>query len=232
MNPPFAAVSNNDKLAQFEEWKKFLSIREPELDVLADEIYDRIMGRRSPITHRRMNQAFPHAMEVDVKEILLQLHKKTPLFLAEPLPTILSAGSSLQDDNLLYYGVYVGGFVNGKTGISIREAIRIANVCIDRGRLHRVIKPVKAGPNLPMAASMMAKCWKKTLEEEDMWVEVKEFPHIHGESEVMASDIPKELEDVKYDAEFPFTPLYVGYSTDPKSRWKAHARGNLHVANC
>jgi hypothetical protein len=172
-----------------------------------------------------MMLAFRNTKETDVKFILLQLHKKTPLFLAKTLPEILAPRSPLQDDNLLYYGVYVGGFINKKDnkGMSLRDAIRITAVCLDKTKFTRVLRPAKPGDSLPTAARLMANCWKKSLEDLQMWTDVQEFGDIKGEPEVLNSDVPAALKDKKYDAPFPFTPLYIGYNSDPNAGWKAHA---------
>jgi len=49
------------------------------------------------------------------------------------------------------------------------------------------------------------------------------------EDEVLKASCPQELEDSKYDATFPYSPLYVGYTGDPKPRFSAHKSSTRFV---
>jgi len=221
--------TDNDKKAHFDKYQQFLSIREPQVAHLAELIHNAIKERvnvfaklGAPNTTKVILSNKP-ATSFDIHNILLQLKQEAPLLLNKPLVDILRSVGILQETALSYCGIYVGGFVKQEadgaySAMTVRDAIRIASVCFYSNRLENALKPVAANETTGRAAAVMASTWRATLRHMGLWVDVGEFTKpING-----YSDPPKALADAKYDAAFPWSPLYVGYSKDPEHRLTQH----------
>jgi len=213
--------TDKDKMAHFDKYQQFLSIKEPQVGYLADLIHDAIEARVNVFAKpgapniTKVILSNKPATGLDILNILLQLKQKAPLLLNKPLVDILRSVAVLQETALSYCGIYVAGFVKQEADgtywtMTVRDAIRIASICFNLTKLENVLKPIAANEATTRAAVSMATVWIATIRGMGLWADVEEFAKpING-----YSDPPKALADAKYDVAFPWSPLYVGYSQD------------------
>ena len=212
--------------------ERFLSMLEPEVDVLADYLFQQIITRniKGETNNGRFTNRTPKTA-LDVKILLFQLHPQALNLLCkhrfdEFFPTPVSP---FPDPSKPYPGVYIAGFLDHGKGMTVRDAIRLANVFLDSHNLKRVMYPVKPGDSHLGAAEEIGTAWKAILSGMELWREdFEEFGFLLNENDVIPSDVPEQLQDDHYQVLFPYSPVYVGYSTDPQRRFTFHKSCTLN----
>ena len=179
---PGPRTTNAEKLAEYNKWRPFFSVREPEVDVLAHVLLHRLTTR---VVNNANNKAtFRFENVLDIKTILFQLSPLAlDLLTSQPFHEISSLKRTpLPDPSKHFPCIYMSSFIEetpiGTKGMCVRDAIRIANVLINTNKLERVLAPVTAGPETWIAARDVGRAWKRTLEDMDLWLDVDEFPYL------------------------------------------------------
>ena len=111
-----ADEDNNDYYKQIET---FLTVKEPNVSVLADQLWSAIRTRVHPNNTTKVLLNKKEASPTDVLDILLRLHLEAPLLLNNTLPEILNAVGIMGENPMSYCGTYVGGFVSGREGSTL-----------------------------------------------------------------------------------------------------------------
>jgi hypothetical protein len=111
-----------------------------------------------------------------------------------------------------------------RQNMSVRDAVRIANVLTDESLLRRVLYPSFPGEHTVEAAQSVGKAWKDMCVEMHLWKTVREFvaDEEEDDSEIHVAEAPEALRGQEWDVDFPWIPFYVGYSKRPSGRWVKH----------
>ena len=222
IDPPIFA----EKEEYFEKIQEMVSNREPQLGMFAAELYSRIKGRITPLEPESPSYSVRGADVVTVKRLLLELHPKAIKHLAEfRLPEMFpDEKSPFPDPDKPYAGIYAGGYLENEQDISIRTAIRLANILVHEDRLERAVFSGVMSDGLVTACKKLGKAWRTILKELMIWEDLVEFTL--DEEDPLHSPMPDVLRRSRYEGQFPFSPLYCGYSKDPETRHRYHHRSN------
>jgi hypothetical protein len=231
-------------------WGPFLSLAEPELDVLATELERRIKTRQSPISSKVVH--VDDATASNIKKILLKCTPQTlQLLTSERLEDIIPSHPHLPDIQYPYPGVYAGMYLHADgTAPSIRDAIRVANIIIRPAALREIFEGMWLGVTTKRGLKLYGYKLRERLTSIESWHEVDEFgleeievmdepgeeddsddpdyisEETAGNEKYPPLPIPNHLKDPKFDGRFPWTSVYVGYTKDFNRRKKVHASSN------
>jgi hypothetical protein len=224
-------------------WGPFLSLNEPELDVLALE--RRIRTRQSPISPNTVHVA--GATALNIKKILLQCTPETlQLLTTERFEDILPSHPHLPDVPYPYPGIYAGMFVHTDgSAPSIRDAIRVANIIVRPAAWNVLFEGTWLGKITKRGLVLYGNKMKERLRSIGMWedvdelaieeIEVMDDPEDDSDDsdyipEELAGNpvplpIPNLLKAASFEERYPWLSVYVGYSKVFDRREKDHASG-------
>lgn len=136
-----------------------------------------------------------------------------------PFEDILSADPSpFPVTSKSYSGVYLGGFVHKDgTGLTLRDAVRLANVMMSTRSLRTAVDGCTVGDGTLAAAKKLAKSWARTLEDVGLWMAIEQNSDAEWddvkehtlESDDGDADGPPALASKSFSVPFPLSPMCV-----------------------